>query len=89
MLIELRSFIDIIMFFSSFEVNVLCVDGKVMTFVLYNILIKFPEIVKDWNATDSNRFEGVILLSMLNKLNENLVNCFPFTSAIISRICGA
>ena len=45
-LIELRSSIDIIMFFSSFEVIVLLLDGKVMTFVLYP-LIKFREIVKD------------------------------------------
>ena len=67
MLIELRSSIDIIMFFSSFEVIVLLLDGKVMTFVLYP-LIKFQEIVKDWNATDSFVFEGVIVWSILNKL---------------------
>ena len=60
MLIELRSSIDIIMFFCSFEVIVLLLDGKVMTFVLYP-LIKFQEIVKDSNATDSFAFEGVIV----------------------------
>ena len=59
MLVELRSSIDIIMFFSSFEVIVLLLDGKVMTFVLYP-LIKFQDIVKDWNATDSFAFEGDI-----------------------------
>ena len=58
MFIELRSFIDIIMFFSSSEVILLLLDGKVMTFVLYS-LIKLQEIVKDWNATDSFAFEGV------------------------------
>ena len=67
MFIELRSSIDIIMFFSSFEVNVLLLDGKVMTFVSYP-LIKFHDIVEDWNATDSFAFEGVIVWSMLNKL---------------------
>ena len=51
MLIELRSSIGMIMFFSSLEVIVLLLDGKVMNFVLYP-LIKFQEIVKDWNATD-------------------------------------
>ena len=63
MSIELRSSIDIIMFFfSSFEVTciVLLLDGKVMIFVLYP-LIKFHEIVKDWNATDSFAFECCIL----------------------------
>ena len=35
MLIELSSSIDIIMFFSSFEVIVLVLDGKVKTFVLF------------------------------------------------------
>ena len=60
MLIELRSSNDIIMFFSSFEVIVLLLDGKVMTFVLYP-LIKFKEIVKDWNATDLFLFEGIIV----------------------------
>ena len=58
MLLELRSSIDRIMFLSSFEVIVLLLDGKVMTFVSYP-LIKFQEIVKDWNATDSFAFEGV------------------------------
>ena len=48
------------MFFSSFEVIVLLLAGKVMTFVSYP-LIKFQEIVKDWNATDSFAFEGVIV----------------------------
>ena len=47
------------MYFSSFEVIVLLLDGKVMTFVL-NPLIKFQEIVKDWNATDSFAFECVL-----------------------------
>ena len=59
-LIELCSSIDIIMFFSSFKVIVLLLNGKVLTFVLYP-LIKFQEIVKDWNATDSLAFKGVIL----------------------------
>ena len=67
MLIESRSSIDIIMFFSSFEVIVLLLDGKVMTFVL-NPLIKFQEIVKDWNATDAFAYGGVIVWSMLNKV---------------------
>ena len=38
-----------------------------MSFVLYP-LIKFQEILKDWNATDSLAFEGVIVWSMLDKL---------------------
>ena len=67
MLIELRSSIDIIMFFSSSEVIVLLLDGKVMTFALYPV-IKFREIVKDWNATDSFAFECVIVWSMSKKL---------------------
>ena len=58
-LIELRSCIHIIIIFSSWEVIVLLLDGKVMTFVLYP-LIKFQEIVKDWNLKDSFAFEGVI-----------------------------
>ena len=45
MLIEFRISIYIIMFLSAFEVIVLLLDGKVMTFVLYP-LIKFQEIVK-------------------------------------------
>ena len=60
MLIELRSSIDIIIFFSSFEFIALLLDGKVMIFVLYP-LIKFQDSVKDWNATDSFVFEGVIV----------------------------
>ena len=68
MLIELRSSIDTVMFFSSFELIVLLLDGKVMTCILYP-LIKFQEIVEDWNATDSFAFEGVIVWSKLNKLN--------------------
>ena len=67
MLIVLRSSIDMIMFFSSFEAIVVLLDGKVTTFVLYP-LIKFQEIVKDWNATDSFVFEGVIVWSILNEL---------------------
>ena len=55
------------MFFSSFEVIVILLDGKVMTFVLFP-LIKFQEIVKYWNLTDSFAFEGVIVWSMPNKL---------------------
>ena len=66
MLIELGSSIDIILLFSSFEVIVLLLYGKVMTFVLYP-LIKFQEIIKDWNTTDSFAFEGIIVWSMLNK----------------------
>ena len=58
-LIELLSSIGIVMFFSSFKVTVLLLDGKVMTFVLYP-LIKFQEIVKDWNATDSFAFKDVV-----------------------------
>ena len=60
MLIELRISIDIIMFFSSFKVIVLLLDGKVMTFVLHPFL-KFQEIVKDWNETDSFALKGVIV----------------------------
>ena len=38
--------------------------------LLYTPNIKFKEIVKDWNATDSIAFEGegVIVWSNLNKL---------------------
>ena len=39
-----------------------CID-----IILYP-LIKFPEIVKDWNATDAFAFEDVIVWLMLNKL---------------------
>ena len=60
MLIELRNFIDTIMFISSFKVIVLLLDGKVMTYVLYP-LIKFQELLKYWNATDSFVFECVIV----------------------------
>ena len=59
-----------------------------MTFVLYP-MFRFQEIVKDWNATESFAFEDGIVRSMLNKLNENLVNCYSFTFTVISRICGA
>ena len=48
------------MFFSSFKVIVLLLDGKVMTFVLHPFL-KFQEIVKDWNETDSFALKGVIV----------------------------
>ena len=67
MLIELRNSIDILVFFSSFEVIVLLLDGKVMTFVLYP-LIKFQEFVKDYNATNSFAFEFVMVRSILNKI---------------------
>ena len=50
-LIELLISIDIIILFSSFEVIVLRLGDKVMTFVLYP-LFRFPEIVNDWNATE-------------------------------------
>ena len=43
--------IDIIMFFSSFEVIVLILGGKVMTFVLYPLL-RSQGIVKDCNTTE-------------------------------------
>ena len=46
------------MFFSSFEVIVLFLGGKVMTFVLYP-LVRFQEIVKVWNAAESFASEGV------------------------------
>ena len=39
-----------------------------MTFVLYP-LFRFREILKDWNATKSYAFEGLIVGSMPNKLN--------------------
>ena len=48
---ELSIFIDIFMFFSSFEVIVLILGGKVMTFVLYPLL-RFKGIVKNWNTTE-------------------------------------
>ena len=45
------------MFFSSFEVIVFLLGGKVMTFVLYP-LFRFQEIVKQWHATESFEFQG-------------------------------
>ena len=47
---ELLISIDLIIFFSSFEVFLLLLGIKVMTFVLYP-LFRSQEIVKDWNAT--------------------------------------
>ena len=48
---ELSISIDIFMFFSSFEVIVLILGGKVMTFVLYPLL-RSQGIVKHWNTTE-------------------------------------
>ena len=48
---ELSISIDIFMFFSSFEVIVLILGGKVMTFVLYPLL-RPQGIVKIWNTTE-------------------------------------
>ena len=48
---ELSISIDIFMFFSSFEVIVLILGGKVMTFVLYPLL-RSQRIVKNWNTTE-------------------------------------
>ena len=59
-LTEFRISIDIIMIFSSFEVIVLLLGDKVMTFVLYP-LFRSQEIVKYWKATESFAFECVIM----------------------------
>ena len=48
---ELSISIDIFMFFSSFEVIVLILGGKVMTFVFYPLL-RSQGIVKNWNTTE-------------------------------------
>ena len=48
---ELTISIDIFMFCSSFEVIVLILGGKVMTFVL-KPLLRSQEIVKNWNTTE-------------------------------------
>ena len=72
------------MFFSSFEVIGLILGGKVMTFVLYPLL-RSQGNVKNWNTTEYFAFEGVIVWPVPN----NLGNCDSFTSAVISRICGA
>ena len=66
-LIELCISIDLIIFFSSFEVIVLLLGVNVMTFVLYPLFMLL-EIVKDWNATEPFAFEGVIVWSMPNQL---------------------
>ena len=59
----------IIISLSSFEVVVLLLDGKVMTFVLYPPpLFRFQKIVKDWNATELVEFQGVIVIIMPNEL---------------------
>ena len=47
---ELSISIDIFMFFSSFEVIVFILGGKVMIFVLYPLL-RSQGIVKNWNTT--------------------------------------
>ena len=60
MFIELRISINRIIFFSSFEVIVILFGGKVLTFVLYPLL-RFQEIVKDLNATESFLFECVLV----------------------------
>ena len=66
-LIESRISVDFIISISSFEVIVLLLSVKVMTFVLYPVF-RFPEFVKDWNATESFVFEDGIVRSMPNKL---------------------
>ena len=48
---ELSISIDIFMFFSSFEVIVLILGGKVMTFVFYPLL-RSKGNVKNWNTTE-------------------------------------
>ena len=59
--------VDFIIFFSSFEVIVFLLGVKVVNFVIYPLL-RFWEIVKDWNATESFVFEDGIVRSMPNKL---------------------
>ena len=48
---ELSISIDLFVFFSSLEVIVLILGGKVMTFVFYPLL-RSKEIVKNWNTTE-------------------------------------
>ena len=48
---ELSISIDIFMFFSSFEVILLILGGKVMTFVFYPLL-RSQGLVKNWNTTE-------------------------------------
>ena len=48
---ELSISIDIFMLFSSFEVIVLILGGKVMTFIFYPLL-RSQGIVKNWNTTE-------------------------------------
>ena len=66
-LLELRISVDFIIYFSSFEVIVLLLGVKVMTFVLYP-MFRFQAIVKNWNTTESFAFEDGIMRSMPNKL---------------------
>ena len=49
---ELSISIDIFLFFSSFEVIVLILGGKVMTFVFYPLLRSQGIIKKNWNTTE-------------------------------------
>ena len=51
-LIDLCISIDLIISFSSFEVIVLILGFKLLTFVFYPLL-RFQDIVKDRNATES------------------------------------
>ena len=51
-LIDLCISIDLIISFSSFEAIVLLLGVKLLTFILYPLL-KFQDIVKDRNATES------------------------------------
>ena len=57
---RITKFNRLIIFFSTFEMIVLILVGKVMTFAFYP-LFGFHQIVKDWNASESLAFEGFIL----------------------------
>ena len=65
--------IDLIIFFSSFEVIVLLLGVKAMTFVLYP-LFRFQEIVKDWNTSESFEFECYCVINARLIKMKNLVN---------------
>ena len=80
--------IDIFMFFSSLEVIVLILGGKVMTFVFYPLLGS-QGIVKAGIRQNNLRLKVLLCDQCQINWNENLGNCDSFTSAVISRICGA
>ena len=85
---ELSISIDIFVFFSSFEVIVLILGDKVMTFVFYRLL-RSRGIVKTVIRQNTLRLNVLLCDKCKINWNENLGNWDSFTSAVISRMCGA